>query len=259
MQTESPHIRLSVEGPVATISLNRPEKLNALSLEMVADLEAIAAQVDANQSVAVVVLNSTSEKAFCVGADINAWSSLEPLAMWHTWIAAGHRAFERLIHLRQPCIASLNGFTLGGGLELALTADIRVAAENIQLGLPETSIAAIPAWTGISRLPEIIGLPRAKQLIFSAQSIDATTAERWGLVNEVVPRVQLDKRVKELAQQITQNAPVSVQICKQLLNRNLHPSAPIESLAGALAASTRDGQEGALAFLQKRPPHFVGR
>ncbi|MEM7125908.1 MAG: enoyl-CoA hydratase/isomerase family protein [Chloroflexota bacterium] len=258
-ELESGHIDLTIEETLATITLNRPDKLNALTMEMLTDLERIANELDASQTVSVVVIQSNCEKAFSVGADIKAWSALEPLAMWHTWIAVGHRVFQRLTNLRQPLIAALNGFTLGGGLELALTADIRIAQEGIRLGLPETSIGAIPAWTGITKLPEIVGTPRAKQMIFSAQPIEVTTAEAWGLVNEIVSPDQLNTRVQALAEQIGANASISVQICKQLMNRDNHPSLPIESLAGALAAFTQDGQEGTQAFLEKRSPRYVGK
>src|SRR5215213_7413086 len=205
-------IMLGIDGHIDTITLNRPDKLNAIEPTMLAQLEAIAAELERSNDVRVVVLTGAGERAFSVGADINAWSSLQPLNLWRQWIRDGHRVFERLARLRQPLIAALNGYAFGGGLELALAADIRLATTEAEFALPEVKIATIPGWTGTQRLPALIGMGRAKQLIFSGARIDATTAERWGLINEVVSRAELLGRARSLAEQIAGNAPISVQI-----------------------------------------------
>jgi enoyl-CoA hydratase len=204
----------------------------------------------------VVILTGAGERAFCVGADVNAWSALEPLDMWRRWIREGHRVLRRLAHLRQPSIAAINGFAFGGGLELALAADIRIAAETASFAMPETKIGTLPGWAGTSRLPEAIGVARAKQMIFSGARIDAFTAERWGLVNEAVPGDGLMSRARELALEIAANAPVSVQLAKAAIDGD---AAALEALAGALAASTEDGREGIASFREKRAPRFQGR
>jgi enoyl-CoA hydratase/carnithine racemase len=254
-------IDLHIEQPLAWITLRRPEKLNALTPAMLATLDSALATLDQDRDVRVVLLTGAGERAFCVGADIHAWGALEPLDMWRRWIRDGHRIFDRLAGLRQPTIAVLNGFTLGGGLELALACDIRLAADTAQFGQPEVTIGAIPGWGGTQRLPQIIGAGRAKQMIFSGARIDAATAERWGLINEAAPAKKLTQRARELAGQIAQNAPLAVQFAKQAIDSGTGFTAgmTLEALAGALAASSQDGREGVAAFREKRPPLFTGQ
>jgi enoyl-CoA hydratase/carnithine racemase len=251
-------ITLSIDTHIATITLNRAEKLNALTPLMLAQLERIAAELEQNEAVRVVLLTG-SGRAFCVGADIYAWSALEPLQMWRQWIRDGHRVFDRLARLPQPIIAVLNGYTFGGGLELALAADLRLAAETVQLALPETTLGTIPGWAGTQRLPRLIGSARAKQLIFTGERIDAVTAERWGLVNEVVAADRLETRARELAEIIARNAPVAVQAAKQLIDGDLASAVILESLASGMTAFTDDLQEGLAAFRERRNPNFTGR
>jgi enoyl-CoA hydratase len=252
-----PKILFHVEDRVGRITLNRPEKLNALDPEMLTQLETAANALEANSEVRVVILDSASERAFCVGADINAWTALAPLEMWSTWNRRGHQVFERLAQLRQPVIALLPGFTFGGGLELALTADIRIATAQATFALPEVKLATIPGWAGTFRLPQAIGRARAKQMIFSGAPIDAQRAEQWGLVNEVVS--DLSARSQELTELICRNAPVSVQIAKQLVNSDASNALVLESLAGAVTAATSDAAEGLKSFQEKRAPEFEGK
>jgi enoyl-CoA hydratase len=247
-------------GHVATITLNRPEKLNAIDFEMLESLEGIALELDRDKSIRVVILTGAGDRAFSVGADVNAWAALEPLDMWRRWIRDGHRMFDTIARLRQPLIAAINGFAFGGGLELALAADLRIAATDAQFGAPEAKIGTVPGWAGTQRLPALIGDARAKQLIFTGRPLDAVTAERWGLVNEVVPTASLMARTREIAEEISANSPNAVQIAKQIIDAGLGSGVPsaLESLAGGLAATTRDGQEGIASFRDKRPPNFTG-
>jgi enoyl-CoA hydratase len=252
-------ILLSIDGQIATITLNRPEKLNAIEPTMLARLDAIAGELERHDDLRVVLLTGAGERAFSVGADITAWSALQPLDMWRRWVREGHRVFARLAHLRQPLIAALNGYTFGGGLELALAADIRLAATEAEFALPEVKIATIPGWTGTQRLPALIGPGRAKQLIFSGARINAAVAERWGLVNEVVPRAELLARARSLADLIAANAPISVQIAKQVIDgAGGAAGMALEALAGALAATTEDAREGLASFRERRPARFTG-
>jgi len=257
---DAARVRLEIDGPLARIVLDRPEKLGALTSGMLGLLDAAADAIDRNDDVRVAILLATGARAFCVGADILAWSSLSPLDMGARWIRDGHRVFDRLASLRQPLIAVLNGMTFGGGLELALTADIRIAEAHATLGLPEVSIGAIPGWGGTARLPALIGSARAKQMIFTAGRIDAGTAERWGLVNEVVPTGQGAARAAALAAEIARQAPRSVQIAKQAVDagQGFGTAVALEALAGALAATTADGREGVASFRERRPPDFRG-
>ncbi len=250
-------ILVHTDGAIATIRLNRPEKLHALDEEMLKGLADAIAEIDASKEIRVLLLGATGERAFSVGADILAWSSLEPLDMWRRWIRDGHRLFDQIAGLRQPVIAVLNGYTLGGGLELALAADIRLAADRAQLGAPEVGIGAIPGWGGTQRLPALIGVGRAKQMIFSGEPISAATAEEWGLVNETLPAAQLEARASELAQEIAAKAPIAVQLAKQAIDGG--GAATLEGIAGALTAHTDDAAEGLASFREKRPPRFSGR
>jgi enoyl-CoA hydratase/carnithine racemase len=254
-------VLLDIDEPVATITLNRPAKLNAIDPEMLALLDACCAEIERGESVRAVLLCGAGERAFSVGADVHAWSALPPLDMWRTWIREGHRVFERVARLRQPVIAVVGGFAFGGGLELALAADLRIAAHEAEFALPETGIGTVPGWGGTQRLPALVGAARAKQLIFTGARIDAATAERWGLVNEVTARESLIPRAQELARGIAARAPLSVQFAKQAIDggAGLATGATLEALAGALAATTEDGREGVASFRERRPPRFTGR
>jgi enoyl-CoA hydratase/carnithine racemase len=180
--------------------------------------------------------------------------------MWRTWIRVGHRIFDRLAALRMPVIAVLNGFTFGGGLELALAADIRLAAEEAQFALPEVGLGTVPGWAGTQRLPAVVGAGRAKQMIFAGERISAARAEAWGLVNEVHPCEKLLARARELAETISQKAPLAVQMTKQLVDGGLGRNAGValESLASGLVGSSEDAAEGLAAFREKREARFRG-
>jgi enoyl-CoA hydratase/carnithine racemase len=259
MTEESPaegRITLAIQEAVATLTLDRAAKLNALGPEMLANLERQIAAIDRDYDVRVVILTGAGERAFCVGADVNAWAALEPLDMWRRWIREGHRVFQRLANLRQPTIAAVSGYAFGGGLELALAADIRIAGEAAVFAMPETKIGTLPGWAGTTRLPEPIGAARAKQMIFSGARINAATAERGGLVNEVVAGDGLMSRAREMALEIAANAPISVQLAKAAIDGD---AAALEAMAGALAASTEDGREGIASFREKRAPRFHGQ
>lgn len=251
-------VLLQIDGMIGRIILNRPEKLNALDMEMLAQLQTAADTLESSSQVRVVILDSASDRAFCVGADIQAWTALSPLEMWSSWTRRGHQVFDRLAQLRQPVIALLRGFAFGGGLELALTADIRIATEQATFAMPEVKLATVPGWGATARLPRIIGRPRAKQMIFSGAPIDAQCAERWGLVNELVSASDLSAKAHELTDQICRNAPISVQIAKQILNSETSHAFVLESLADAISATTADAAEGLKSFQEKRPPQFEG-
>jgi enoyl-CoA hydratase/carnithine racemase len=248
-------VLLVVESGIATLTLDRPAKLNAVGPAMLDELARHIDTIDRDTHTRVVILTGAGDRAFSVGADINAWAALTPLGMWRSWVRNGHRVLHRLAALRQPTIAAINGFAFGGGLELALATDIRIAADSAAFAMPEVIIGTLPGWAGTRRLPDLIGVARAKQMIFSGARIDAATAERWGLVNDIAPRNQLMDRAVALARDIAANAPVSVQLAKAAIDGD---DAALEAFAGALAAGTTDGLEGVAAFRAKRPPQFTG-
>lgn len=255
MSEATGRVEFRVDDAIGLLTLNRPDKLNALSVEMLTALESHIADIDRRQDVRVVVLAAAGERAFSVGADVNAWSALDPLDMWRWWVRDGHRVLQRLASLRQPVIAAVQGLAFGGGLELALAADIRIASADAVFAMPEVRIGTLPGWGGTRRLPQVIGPARAKQMIFSGQRVDAATAERWGLVNEVTSAETLADRVTQLAHQIAANAPIAVQLAKSAID---HDASALEAFAGALAASAEDGKEGMAAFREKREPQFRG-
>jgi enoyl-CoA hydratase/carnithine racemase len=249
-------VKFAIQGAIARVTLDRPEKLNALDPEMLTALEDAVTQAENSPQVRAIVLAAAGEKAFCVGADIFAWTALSPLEMWSEWIRRGHRIFERLEHARQPVVCAIQGFAYGGGLEVALACDLRIATDSARFAMPEVKLGTIPGWGGTDRLPRLIGSARAKQMIFTGEPIAADVAERWGLVNEVVPAASLSHRVTDLAEKIATNAPVAVQTAKQLITSR--SSATLESLAGAVNAFSDDAKEGLAAFREKRSPKFEG-
>jgi enoyl-CoA hydratase len=254
--SQTSKVKFEINGAVARIILDRPEKLNALDPEMLSALEHSVDHAEESREIRVIILESTGQKAFCVGADILAWTALSPLEMWSEWVRRGHRIFDRLERARQPVICAIQGFALGGGLEIALACDFRIAADSARFAMPEVKLGTIPGWGGTSRLPKLIGSSRAKQMIFTGDQITAETAERWGLVNEVVPFGALRERVTTIAESVSANAPIAVQTAKQLI---AEPGmAILESVASATNAFTEDAKEGLASFREKRPPQFKG-
>jgi enoyl-CoA hydratase len=253
-------VQLQRDGDVAIVTLDRPAKLNALTPPMLAALEAAARTFDGDAAIRVVVLTATGDKAFCVGADIHEWAALEPLDMWRRWVKHGHQVFDQWARLRQPVIAAVNGHAFGGGLELALAADIRIASDAAQFALPEASIATCPGWSGTQRLVQLIGASRAKYLALSGKRLSAGEALANGLIHEVCPAGQLHDRALALAREMAAKAPVALQLTKQLVNAAAGEgaAAALEAMAGALAASTEDAREGIASFKEKRAPHYRG-
>jgi enoyl-CoA hydratase/carnithine racemase len=249
------------KGSLAFVTLHRPEKLNALTVAMLARLDAIAAGLETATDVRAVVLTGAGSKAFCVGADIDEWSALAPLDMWRRWVPRGHRVFDRWATLRMPVIAAINGHALGGGLELAATADLRIAGPEAMFALPEASIATCPGWSGTQRLVSLLGPSRVKWLALTGRRVDAKRAHEMGLIDEIAQTGAVFEAAVELAEQLARLAPVSVQLTKQLINatNGEGAAATLEAMAGALAATTADAREGVMSFREKRTAHFKGQ
>jgi len=252
---------LQVDGQVATVTLNRSEKLNALTIEMLGALADIATKLDADRAVRCVILTAAGERAFCVGADINAWSALEPLDMWRSWVKRGHQVFDQWARLRQPVIAAINGHALGGGLELAAVADLRVAVHSAQFGLPEATIGTCPGWSGTQRLAALVGVSRVKYLALTGRRMGADEAQRIGFIHELAGADSVLAAAQRVAADICGLAPVSVQLTKQLIDAGSGDglASILEGIAGALAATTRDAREGVASFREKRSPKYEGK
>ena len=254
-------VRLEKEGRVARIILNRPERRNALSLQALKCLRATVAEVAVDDSVWVVVLTGAGNKAFCAGADLKERKDMNDLQVKECVraIAAAAGDIERL---PQPTIAVLNGHAFGGGLEMALSCDIRVMDEDAQIGLPETSLAIIPGAGGCVRLPRLIGVSRAKELILLARRLGAEEALRIGLVNFVAPNSAAMETGLQVVEALLKNGPLALRAAKSAIAGGV--DLPLEkALAHEFDCYSRilptlDRQEALLAFAEKRAPEFRG-
>jgi enoyl-CoA hydratase len=252
-------IRLERDGAVAHVVLDRVDKLNALTLAMLGQLDTHCAALEADRGVRAVVLRSASTRAFCAGADVHEWSALGAEGMWRRWIGEGHRVFARFAALPMPSVAAVGGMAFGGGLELALCCDLRVASREARFALPEVKIGIVPGWGGPARLAALIGPSRTKQMALTGTPVDADAALAWGLVNEVVDDAL--PRANVLAGEIAAGARVAVQVTKQLVDAAAAgvPPATLDALAAGFVAGTDDLAEGVAAFREKRAPRFDQR
>jgi enoyl-CoA hydratase len=258
---EQDTVLCEMDGRLARLVLSHPARLNVLTMRMLHDLDAGLARIKADPALRAVLLEARGERFFSAGADIREWGALSPQAMSERWIRVGNRILNRLARLDVVVICVLAGDALGGGLELALAADMRLAAEGVRLGFPEVGIGAIPGWLGCARLQELIGPGRARQLILTGEPIDAATGQSWGLVNEVLPKDRLQARAEEIAALVAERSPIAVGAAKRILNAGLDAErlGGMHELAAAACLASADGAEGLAAFREKRKPVFPGR
>lgn len=247
---------------VATITLNRPETLNAFSREVVEEVLQALEDVRNDENVRVVVLTGAGEKAFSAGADIKAMIGMNALRARDLSLM-GEKLCFALENLEKPVVAALNGYALGGGLEVAMACDLRIASENARMGQTEINIGLIPGWGGTQRLTRLIGRTKAKELVFTGRMIDAKTAEQLGIVNMVVPADKFRETVRQFALDLAAKAPVAIKVAKELINKGadigLHSALALEREGFGVVASTEDLQEGVKAFTEKRKPAFKGK
>lgn len=246
---------------IVRLTLARPAKLNVFDDAMLEQLDAALAKLERDKETRVVILRGEGGKAFCAGADIKAWSELEPLDMWRHWITVGNRLYDRIAGLRQPVIAAIDGIAYGGGLELAMAVDIRIASENSRFALPETGIGTVPGWSGVRRLVKLIGLSRAKTMVLTGEPIGADEALVSGLVSRICKPDRLDRESVALAELIAARAPIATQLAKAMLDEaaSEEPGHALQGFASAVTAFSEDGKEGTAAFKEKRQPTFKGR
>jgi enoyl-CoA hydratase len=248
-------------GGIGYLTLNRPKVFNAISAQMIREMKEAIDGLNQDLSVGVVIITGAG-KAFQSGADIQELSRMSPLDIlrWNQGVVENLEALEKMRH---PVIAAINGYALGGGLELALACTLRVAAESAKLGVPEVKIGILPGAGGTQRLPRLIGKGLAAEIILTGEPIDAQEAYRIGLVNQVVPDDQIMAAAEALARKILENAPIAVALAKDAIEvgKNLPLDGAIQYAQKNCITcfATEDMKEGTAAFLEKRKPQFKGR
>jgi enoyl-CoA hydratase len=256
------NILLEVAGGVATLTINRPDKLNALNGATLAELEQAFEHCRGSESVRALIVTGAGEKAFVAGADIKELAQMTPLSA-KDLAYRGQQVLARVEHMGKPTVAMINGFALGGGLELALACNLRTASTSARMGLPEVSLGIIPGYGGTQRLGRIAGPAVAREWILTGEQYSAEEAHRVGVVNRVFPPAELREGTMKLVETILSRGPIAVRFAIEAINRGANiPQREGEILECdlfGLAASTEDMREGMRAFLEKRKPDFKGR
>jgi len=254
-------VRLTIEDRIAIITMDRPEALNALNSKVLSDLNEIIFQVEKDESVSAVIITGEG-KAFVAGADIREMLGKNPIEA-REFTQLGQAVFRKIENITKPVIAAVNGIALGGGCELALACDIIIASENAKLGFPEVGLGIHPGFGGTQRLPRLVGRARAKEMIFTADILDAKEAEKIGLVNKVVSPDNLLEEARYMANKIAGQAPFAVRLAKSAINKgtdmDLDTGLAYEVESVSMAFSTKDSKEGLKAFTEKRKPKFQGK
>ncbi len=256
------NIEKNVEGGIATVTINRPKALNALNYDTLKEIFDCFREIGISRDIRAVIITGSGEKAFVAGADISFMGELDAIEA-REFGKLGHEVMDVIENLPQPVIAAVNGFALGGGCELALACDIRLASENAKFGQPEVNLGVLPGFGGTQRLPRLIGKGHANELLFSGKMINAEEACRIGLINRVIPQEELLEECTSLAEMIAAKAPVAVRLCKEAVNNgmemDLARGCGYEADLFGLCFASRDQKEGMKAFLEKRAPQFVGK
>jgi enoyl-CoA hydratase len=259
----SDQVRVETSEGIRTVTVSRPEKLNALNAEVMRELDRAIADAETNADLRCLIVTGAGEKAFIAGADIAELAKLTPLE-GREHALRGQAVVSRLERLGIPSIAAINGYAYGGGLELAMACTMRVASENARMGLPETSLGILPGYGGTQRLSRLVGAAKAFELVLTAEKgVTAAEAERVGLVNRVVPAGQAHAAAVELARKISANGPTACRYAldaiRQGIEMPLASGLAFEATLFGLCAATEDMKEGMTAFLEKRPARFTGR
>jgi len=255
-------IRLETEGALGVLTLNRQERLNAINREMTGELQDAVARLETDGDVRVLIVTGAG-RAFCAGADIKERAErLDDMATART-SAVLSPTFRRLERLPQVSVAAMNGVAAGGGLELAMACDLRIASTEARMALPELTLGILPGAGGTQRLPRLVGPARAKEMMLLGKFVDAATAEAWGLVNAVAPPGGLMEEARAWASRLLEMPPLSIASIKSAVNVamdvDLDSGIQYEQRCSAMLALTEDRREGHTAFVEKRPPAFVGR
>ncbi|MGD8545210.1 MAG: enoyl-CoA hydratase-related protein [Candidatus Bathyarchaeota archaeon] len=247
---------------IATITINRPQALNALNEEVIPEFLSRLEEAKKDKDIKILVITGAGEKAFCAGLDLKTAMNIT-VTKAVEMSRLGQELTLAIEELGKPVIAAINGYALGGGLELAMACDIRIASEKARIGQTEVNVGLIPGWGGTQRLPRLVGKGIAKELIFTGKMIDATTAERIGLINMVVPPEKLKAAVEEFTNEVISKPPIALKLAKELINNSIETDQRTglihEAEAFGILSSTDDYREGVSAFIEKRKPEYKGR
>ncbi|OPJ61532.1 short-chain-enoyl-CoA hydratase [Clostridium oryzae] len=256
------NVILEKEGKVAIVTINRPKALNALNSATLKDLDVVIDELEKDDDIYAVIVTGSGEKAFVAGADITEMKDLSTIEA-RKFSSLGNKVFRRLENLEKPVIAAVNGFALGGGCELSLSCDIRIASEKAKFGQPETGLGITPGFGGTQRLARLVGTGVAKELIYTCKIVKADEALRVGLVNKVVEPEKLMEEAKAMATAIAANAPIAVKLSKVAINRGIQcdidTAVMYEAEAFGECFSTEDQTEGMTAFVEKRDKSFKNK
>ena len=239
---------------IATVTVNRPAVRNALNSATMRELRSAFEEAQADESVRVIILTGSGDKAFVAGADINELARLSPVE-GRDYSLSGQAVFDFIENLGKPVIAAVNGYALGGGCELAIACTFRIASDNAVFGQPEVKLGIIPGYGGTQRLPRLVGRGPAAQLLVTGEMIPAAEALRIGLVNQVVTPAELIPTVEAIAKKVISNAPLALKFCLEALDRGME----MEATLFGLCCATDDMKEGTKAFLEKRNASFKGK
>ncbi|KIA97690.1 MULTISPECIES: enoyl-CoA hydratase/isomerase family protein [unclassified Flavobacterium] len=256
------NILVSIEEKIATVTINRPTKLNALNKTTINDLQKAFKLLAKNNDIRVIVLTGSGEKAFVAGADISEFANYSIEEGTALAAEGQEKLFDFIENLKKPVIAAVNGFALGGGLELAMACHFRIASDNAKMGLPEVSLGLIPGYGGTQRLPQLIGKGRAMEMIMTAGMLNAEEAKQYGLVNHVVPQAELIAYCNGIAEKIIKNAPYAISKAIKAINANYKDGKngfETEIKSFGKCFGTKDFIEGTTAFLEKRKAEFTGK
>lgn len=256
------NVIVEIASKIATVTINRPDKLNALNKEIIQELNKVFIELDKSDDVRAIVLTGAGEKAFVAGADISEFAQFSVEEGAQLAAQGQEKLFNLVENLSTPVIGAVNGFALGGGLELAMSCHFRIASENAKMGLPEVSLGVIPGYGGTQRLPQLIGKGKAMELIMTAGMLKADDALALGLVNYVVPQAELLEFCYSIAKKIIGNSPVAIGKAIKAINANFEDGTNgfnVEIQAFGYCFGTADFKEGTTAFLEKRKPEFEGK
>jgi enoyl-CoA hydratase len=256
------NLLLTREDGIGIVTINRPQSLNTLNSEVFAEMYQMFGEIEADPEIRVVIITGSGEKAFIAGVDIREMKDKNSVDI-ETFIRIARQAGDRITNLRKPVIAAINGFAFGGGNELALDCDLRIASENARFGQPEINLGIVPGGGAMQKLPRLVGMAKAKEIVFTGEVFDAQTALQIGMINKVVPQDKLMDEARALARKLLSKSSVALAYAKKAINSGVDMSLPsamdMDECYFARCFGTEDQKEGMRAFMEKRKPEFKNK